>query len=184
MAGTAVSGECIYSVGELEWDLSSLRTRTFSGPDLTYGPDHGLLRASMCGALPFSCVDALTHQPLNGSVFKYFGHASDARPTASRSEWTCWDVLGKLPEQGGRSVKASALPKNAREVGLVLTFSHTGDAHLSCGNVTVEVSARCNASAAAPVLVGLQDGCTWRVNLTTAERAVCEPRRVPDATAS
>ena len=173
---TAASGDCTYSVGGREWDLSPLRARSFSGPDLSYGPNHGLLRASLCGALAFPCVDALTHQPLNGSVFKYFGHARGARPASSRGEWMCWDVLGKLPEQGGRAVTASALPiTDTHTVGLVLTFSHSGDAHLACGNVTVEISARCNASAAAPVLVGVQDGCTWRVNLTTAERAVCEP---------
>ena len=181
LAVGASSENCSFAVGEQTYNLEGLRHRVFEGLDITYAPEVGLIRIALCGALPYPCIDALTKMPLNGSVYKYFGHGAAGTHPA---EWNCWDVLGKIKGMGGSVVTASALPAGSGSEGndgVLLTFEHAGDAHLSCATITVAVAVRCDPTAATDRVVALQSGCKWDANVTTAASAVCAPARAVTA---
>ena len=157
------SSSCTHTVSGTTYDLSPFRGRVLTGSATgSGGRDGGFFNASVCGDLPTRCRDELTGglQP-PGAVFTMF----DREPAG-----TCWDVIARYKHFVG----ARPLPEGAAgPKGLVLAFKRVGDAHISCDFVTVEVAIRCDARAARTTLSGRQDGCDWRLNVTTPSIAVC-----------
>ena len=156
---------CVHRLpgGAGTYDLSAFRNITIYGPKST----GGRFAQSLCGLLPFKCEDSLTGANMSGAVFQYYGGPG--------GEWHCWDVL--VPAFSANP-NASALPGGAR--GLTLTWTHHGDAHLSCERVVVSTSIFCDLNApvepARAQLEGTQTQCTWNIDVRTASPSVCGGR--------
>ena len=123
---------CTYRMLGRTCDLDALSGRVLSGGDPHY-PSR-LYNASVCGALAPPCIDELSQQPLNGSVYQL-----TLAPTGNVA--FCWDVLA---DTGAPAL----LPPNNTGWGpqeaFVLRHTHAGDAHLSCSpNMTVDLRLHC-----------------------------------------
>ena len=123
---------CTYRMRGRTYDLGALSGRVLSGGDPRY-PSR-LYNASVCGALAPPCIDELSRQPLNGSVYQL-----TLAPTGIVA--FCWDVLA-------HTGAPALLPPNNTGWGpqeaFVLRHTHAGDAHLSCSpNMTVDLRLHC-----------------------------------------
>ena len=106
---------CTYRMLGRTYDLDALSGRVLSGGDPRY-PSR-LYNASVCGALAPPCIDELSQQPLNGSVYQL-----TLAPTGNVA--FCWDVLADtgapalLPPRPGCATGARLLHLSEAETAL------------------------------------------------------------------
>eukprot|EP00729_Bicosta_minor_P013403 gene13403-124_t len=90
-----------------------------------------------------------------GTVYTLFYRENKEAPG------TCWDVLARWEH----FVSATALATTGGDGknGVLISFSRSGDAHISCNNVTVEVDISCDKLAPAEpkkaLVTGVQTNC-------------------------
>lgn len=106
-----------------------------------------------------------------GTVYTLFYRENKEAPG------TCWDVLARWEH----FVSATALATTGGDGknGVLISFSRSGDAHISCNNVTVEVDISCDKLAPAEpkkaLVTGVQTNCDWALKVRTAHSSICRP---------